>query len=126
MSDAEFARAFEAGQIPHSAFHHVDHLRVAWVFLAESPGLDAATARMRAALQRFAAAAGHSEKYSDAVTIFWMERVAAARTAHGTADFAALLRACPHLLDKDLDASSTHPVDSPGNTPGRAVSGRPA
>ena len=126
MSDAELARRFEAGEIPASAFHHVDHLRVAWVYLAESPSLDAATARMRAALQRFAAAAGHSEKYSDAVTTFWMERVAAARTAHGTADFAALLRACPHLLDKDLDASSTHPVDAPRDAPRRALSGQPA
>ena len=126
MTDAEFARRFEAGEIPAGAFHHVDHLRVAWIYLAQSPSFAAAAARIRAGLQRFAASAGTPEKYSDDVTLFWMARVAAARASHGGADFASLLRACPRLLDKDTDVSSTHPVDAPRDAPRRALSGQPA
>jgi len=101
MSDAEFARAFEAGQIANADFHHVDHLRLAWVYLEESPTIDAAMDRMRAALTRFATAAGKPEKYSDPMTWFWMREVAAARTALAPGvDFDGLLRANPQLRDK--------------------------
>ena len=101
MNDAEFARAFEAGQIPNADFHHVDHLRLAWAYLEESPSVDAAMDRMRAALRRFAASVGKPEKYSDPMTLFWMQEVAAARAALPPGvDFAAMIRANPQLRDK--------------------------
>jgi CDP-diacylglycerol--glycerol-3-phosphate 3-phosphatidyltransferase len=127
MTDAEFARAFEGGTIPNSAFHHVDHLRLAWAYLAESPSIAEAADRMRAALLRFATSVGHAEKYSDTLTIAWMRRVAAARASTGAATFEALLRRCPQLLDKDSlpDAASPRAVGSPGHAPDRSVPGQP-
>jgi hypothetical protein len=101
MTDAEFARAFEAGQIPNTEFHHVDHLRLAWAYLGESLSVDAATDRMREAIRRFATSVGKPEKYSDAMTIFWMHAVAAARASMpADADFEGMLRANPQLRDK--------------------------
>jgi hypothetical protein len=102
MTDAEFARAFEAGTVPNAQFHHRDHVRLAWVYLSEARSLDDAIACMRAALQRFAAAAGKIEKYSDPVTVFWMREVAKARDESHAADFDALVRLCPRLLDTRL------------------------
>ncbi len=107
MTDVECARAFERGDVPPAGFHHADHLRVAWVYLDESPTLEAATARMAAALRRFAASAGKPEKYSDAITGFFMRELAATRDAMPGAALADVLRAHPRLLDKDASAATT-------------------
>lgn len=99
--DTGFARAFERGDIAARDFHHVDHLRLAWVYLTEEPTVDDAAARIATALRRFAAAAGAPDKYSDTVTRYWVVELAACRQASGARDFQALLAACPHLLDKN-------------------------
>jgi len=83
VDDREFARAFENGLVGPSEFHHASHLRLALAYLAETASVDEATERMAAALRRFAAAAGHAEKYHHTLTVFWMRAVA-------------------QLLDKDL------------------------
>ena len=102
MTDAEFARAFEAGQIPNNEFHHVDHLRLAWAYLVESPSVDAATDRMRVSIQRFASSVGKPEKYSDPMTIFWMHEVAATRASMPVgAGFEEMLLAYPEMRDKN-------------------------
>ena len=76
MTDAAFARAFERGDIGGADFHHASHLRLALAYLAESPSADEAAERMASALRRFAAAAGHPEKYHHTITLFWMYMVA--------------------------------------------------
>jgi hypothetical protein len=74
--DAEFARAFERGEIAPADFHHASHLRLALAYLDECGSVDAAIDRMAAALRRFAAAAGKSDKYHHTITVFWMRMVA--------------------------------------------------
>lgn len=100
-ASAAFARAFERGEVAARDFHHVDHVRLACVYLAEGPSLAEATARMQSALRQFAAAAGAGAKYSDVLTARWMARIAAARAAAPGGDVDDVLRACPQLLDKD-------------------------
>ncbi len=100
MTDVELTRALERGEIPNERFHHVDHLRVAWVYLEESPTVDEAVTRMAATLRRFAASAGKPEKYSDPLTAFWMYQMASARAVMAGADCGTILARFPHLLDK--------------------------
>jgi hypothetical protein len=100
MTDVELARAFERGEVPNGSFHHEDHLRLAWVYLDESPSVDEALARTAGALRRFAAAAGRSEKYSDAVTAFWVYQLASVRAMMPGADCATVLNAYPRLLNR--------------------------
>jgi hypothetical protein len=127
MTDAELARALERCELPEGGFHHADHLRVAWLYLEESPTVDAALARMAATLRRFAAAVGQPEKYSDAITAFWMHQLAAARAVMPGADRATVLGACRRLLDKDfIHAASTGSADPPRDPPDRALSRRSA
>ncbi|HYT65784.1 MAG TPA: hypothetical protein VEL51_05160 [Vicinamibacterales bacterium] len=103
MSDEEFARAFERGDVPPSAFSHQCHVRLAWVYLHESPTFDAALARVREGIQRFAAAAGASNKYHETITVLWMQLLDAARSrVMQPCTFADLLEQCPELADKDL------------------------
>jgi hypothetical protein len=133
MTDAELARALERGEVPNEGFHHADHLRVALVYLNESPSIDAAVGRMASTLRRFAVSVGQAGKCSQPVTEFWMYQIAAARAVMPSADCDALLRAYPRLLDKSLiladdsnDAAATRTIDSPGDAPDRAVPHRPA
>ena len=100
--DVQRARALERGDVPDDGFPHAAHLRVAWVYLNETPSIDEAIARMSRTLRRFTASVGKAQKYSEPTTAFWMLQVAAARAALPDADFDALLRAYPRLLDKNL------------------------
>ena len=102
MTDVELARALERCEIPNEGFHHVDHLRVALVYLNESPSVDVAVGRMASTLKKFAASIRQAEKYSQAVTEFWMYQMAAARAVMPSADCRELVRAYPRLLDKSL------------------------
>jgi hypothetical protein len=127
VTDVELTRALERGDVPNAGFHHADHLRVAWVYLAESPTVDDALARMAATLRRFAASVGKAEKYSDPITAFWMYQMAAVRAMMPDADCATALRAYPRLLDKDLiDAAPLRATDSSRDTPDRPVPRRSA
>jgi hypothetical protein len=75
-SDAAFARAFEEGAIAPADFHHAAHIRLALAYLAECGSTEAAIDRMAAALRRFAAAAGHADKYHHTLTVFWVRVIA--------------------------------------------------
>jgi hypothetical protein len=76
MSDTEFARAFERGDIANADFRHASHLRLALAYLEESASVDEAAERMASALRRFATGLGHPEKYHQTITVFWMHMVA--------------------------------------------------
>ena len=130
MTDTELTRALERGALPNAGFHHADHLRVALVYLNESPTVDGAIDRMATTLNRFAASVGQPQKYSQATTEFWMHQVAAVRAVMPDASADTLFAAFPRLLDKRLilayysdDATSTGAPHSPRDTPDRALSG---
>jgi hypothetical protein len=122
--DVELTRALERCEVPNAGFPHASHLRVAWVYLSESPTVDQALARMAATLRRFAASVGRAEKYSDAITAFWMYQMAAVRAVMPGADVDDVLRAFPRLLDKDLIASAPRAADSSSDPSDRPVSRR--
>ena len=103
MTDEAFARAFEAGAVRPEDFDHVAHLRVAWVYLREAGSADAALPRIRAAIQRFAAAAGAAQKYHETITVVWMRLLeSSGAQAPGPCELTELLRRRPELADKNL------------------------
>jgi hypothetical protein len=100
--DVALARSLERCEVPNGEFRHASHLRVALVYLNESASAGHAIDTMAATLRRFAASVGHPEKYSQAVTEFWMYQMAAAHAVLPAADGEALLAAFPWLLDRKL------------------------
>jgi hypothetical protein len=102
MTDEEFARAFEAGSVTPEAFDHLAHVRVAWVYLRESASEEAALARMREAIRRFAAAAGASRKYHETITVLWVRLLAEVKAGGAAGELADVLRTYPVLADKHL------------------------
>jgi hypothetical protein len=128
VTDVELTRALERQQVPNAGFHHVDHLRVALVYLNESASIDDAIGRMASTLRRFAASVGQAQKYSQATTEFWMYQMAAVRALMPGADFEAIVQACPRLLDKNLmvgycshDGAATRSADPPRDPSRRPV-----
>jgi hypothetical protein len=88
MDDAEFLRSFEDCTLPSSAFHHRDHVRLAWLYLQRCPPLEA-LARFTEGLKRFAAANGHPGLYHETITWAYLllirERLAEGETFEGFA-----------------------------------------
>jgi len=123
--DVAMTRALERCDPPHDGFHHLLHLRVAWVYLTESASVEEAIDRMGTTLRRFAASVGKAEKYSQPTTEFWVHQVAAVRALMPAADVDTALGAYPRLLDKNLilayyssDAAASgaaHPSSDPSD-----------
>lgn len=67
LSDADFVRTFEDCTLPNSAFHHRDHVRLAWLYLRRHPPVEALT-RFAGSLKRFATANGHPGLYHETIT----------------------------------------------------------
>jgi hypothetical protein len=72
MSDREFCAAFEAGAFAPADFSHRAHVRLAYVYLAESD-VALALERMRAALVSFLSHHGiPATKYHETLTRAWL------------------------------------------------------
>lgn len=67
MTDGELVEAFEGATLPEHAFGHVDHVRLAWIYLGRLPLLDAIRV-YSAGLRRFAETKGSPGKYHETVT----------------------------------------------------------
>jgi hypothetical protein len=101
-TDEEFLAAFEAAQIPKAAFHHREHVRLAWLYLRRH-GPAEGTARMREGIRSFAASNGVPGLYHETLTTFWVLAVQAAHRADPEApDFESFALRHPELLDKAL------------------------
>ena len=73
----DLVRGFETCETGADDFKHKDHLVVA-VWYVHKLGRDAALERMREGLMRFLAHyEGNTQKYSEEITRYWIERVAA-------------------------------------------------
>ena len=69
--DRAFLARFGACELRKEEFRHADHVRLAWVLLAEAPLLTALL-RFRALLKAFAAHYGVPGLYNETITCFYM------------------------------------------------------
>jgi hypothetical protein len=67
MSESEWMEQFERCALPNDSFHHVDHVRMAFLYLQKYTPLEA-LARFSAALARFAIAKGKPNLYNETIT----------------------------------------------------------
>ncbi|HTC90079.1 MAG TPA: hypothetical protein VK686_17345 [Bryobacteraceae bacterium] len=92
MSDDEFIASFEDSTLDNAAFHHADHVRMAFLYLGRYPVLRALD-RFSASLARFAATKGRPELYHETITWAFLflirERMARAQSPQTWQQFAA-------------------------------------
>jgi hypothetical protein len=98
LSDDEFVRQFEGASLDE--FPHRDHVRLTIIYLMRH-GRDQALERVSKGIRHFATVKGSPEKFHVTMTRAWLDLIESARVAHPEAhDAAALVAACPLLLDK--------------------------
>lgn len=67
MTNQDLIRRFETNSLPDDSFHHADHVRLAFAYLAGYPTLDALR-KFTSALKNFAAAHGKPQLYHETIT----------------------------------------------------------
>jgi hypothetical protein len=116
MNAYALVRAFEAASVDPSAFHHREHLLVAFTYL-RSMTLEQALARYVEHLRRLTVALGVPEKFHATMTWTYVVALADAMAEHPGLGFDALLEACPQLLDHRAGVLAMHydreELDSP-------------
>jgi hypothetical protein len=78
LSDDEFVAAFEEGTVSPTAFHHADHVRLAWIYAGRCDAAEAEE-KLVAGIRRFATKAGVPKKFQYTTTVAWSRLVAASR-----------------------------------------------
>ena len=89
--------AFRAGTLSTDAFHHADHVRMAWVYVREY-GLESATRQFVDDLKRFAVAKGVPGLYHATITHAYLSILAERAAATPTVVWAEFAAAHPDLL----------------------------
>lgn len=112
VTDDEFVRSFEKRTLANTAFHHRDHVRLAWIYLRRYPALEALT-RFVEGLQRFAAFHGHPELYHETITwayLFLIHERMEGSPGESWEEFAVrnpdLLAWNPSILDRYYDGET--------------------
>lgn len=100
MTDDAFLAAFEGGSLAKEAFHHREHVRLAWLCLGRH-GLAGGSERFIAGLRAFASRHGVPGLYHETITRTWIRLVWAALGATSHGGFDDFLARHPSLLDKD-------------------------
>jgi hypothetical protein len=102
MTDADFVAAFLSGRLSAAAFHHRDHLRLAW-YLTRQSGLEEAMSTITGGIRSFATQHGQADKYHETLTQFWVRIVSHLIDAQpDITAFERFLAMSPQLLDKAL------------------------
>jgi hypothetical protein len=97
MHDQDFVTAFEACALPAEAFHHRDHVRLAWLYLKELPPA-AALVRFTEGLQRFAHAHGKPGLYHETITWAYLLLIRERMARADPGSFEEFAAANPDLL----------------------------
>ena len=95
MNDEDFRQAFLGRRLP--AFHHRDHVRLAWIYLREDPGLVGIDRFVRE-LRSFAADAGKPDLYHETVTWGFLLLMRERMAGDMASDFESFAAANPEFL----------------------------
>lgn len=97
FDDHAFVAAFRDTTLPASAFHHRDHVRMAWLYVREHGPVDAAP-RFVADLQAFARAKGVPGLYHATITAAYIALIAERQLLAPADTWEAFAAAHPDLL----------------------------
>jgi hypothetical protein len=96
----DLVKEFEACTLPAEAFHHHDHIFVAWTYLRRMDYV-AAEKRISEGIRKYAEHHGDTSKYQHTLTVVWMRLVAAAiRQNPGIDEFESFAALNPKLFER--------------------------
>jgi hypothetical protein len=102
VTDEDFLRALESGELPESDFGHAAHVRAAYLCLL--PGdFAAALVRIRAAIRNYARRLGKAERYHETMTVAYLALIHQHLCLRGDGGgWPGFARENPELLQPDL------------------------
>jgi len=90
LTDRELLDGFESCTLPNEAFHHEEHVRVAFLYLSQY-AVREAFERFSRSIVKFAAAHGKADLYKETLTLAYLliirQRVAQGRSAQSWEEF---------------------------------------
>lgn len=101
LSDEQFIEAFEAGKISSKDFHHMDHIRLAWIYVTGF-GLDLASKKVIQGIRNFATIHGATQLYHETITRFWISAVHQAVQGRTAETFPEFIEWNAELADKNF------------------------
>jgi hypothetical protein len=102
LSDDEFVAAFEEGAVSPTAFHHADHVRLAWIYAGRCDAAEAEE-KLVVGIRRFATKASVPEKFQYTTAVAWSRLVAASRkNSRAENEFGQRIASHPEFLDRRL------------------------
>jgi len=109
LDDEEFVQGFEECTLQPGAFHHADHIRLAWLYV-QRYGASGAEARLLEGIRRMAQHAGVPQKFLYTTTVAWARLVAAAeKDGVAKESFFGWIQRHPALLNRELLANYYSP-----------------
>ena len=99
MNDDQFILNLQAGHVAPEQFNHRAHLRAAFIFLKQTPFLEACIA-MRDTLKNFAARIGKADLYHETITLSLMSLMAERMENCAHASFDEFIQAHPELCEQ--------------------------
>lgn len=97
LSDTDLLARFEDASLPSEAFHHQEHVRMAWLFVTRD-GMPAALNTFSAALRRFADSKGATALYHATITWAFLLVIHERHQRQPAATWTAFAAANPDLL----------------------------
>ena len=97
MTDDDLLAAFGDASLPSGAFHHEQHVRVAWLFVTRV-GMPEALREFPDALRRFADAKGATNLYHTTITWAFLLLIHERQARQPAGDWDAFATANPDLL----------------------------
>ncbi|MEZ5725940.1 MAG: hypothetical protein R3E47_12810 [Paracoccaceae bacterium] len=94
-------KAFESHGIDNSAFHHAEHVRVAFDLLQKYDFIDAAATYAKG-IRTIATKAGAPQKFNLTITYAFMSLIAERLALFPASEFEVFVSANPDLLSKNL------------------------
>lgn len=98
---APISIAFEAHEIDNAAFHHADHVRVAFDLLRKYDFIDASSIYAKG-IRILAANAGAPTKFNITITYAFMSLIAERMVSNPNVDFEAFVAGNSDLMSKDV------------------------
>ena len=97
MTGGDIVERFERGKIGEDAFHHADHVHLAFAYLSRYPTLQALE-KFTCALKRFAAGCGKAQRYHETITFAYFFLIHERMARSEGEDWEEFARRNPDLL----------------------------
>ncbi len=107
MTDSQFEKQFEEGQLPSQLFTHEAHIRLAWIHIGKY-GIETAIANIVSQIRSYTLKLGVPEKFNTTLTVAAVRAVFHFMLKRNSKDFKTFIMNNPRLKYNFRDLMESH------------------